>query len=82
MSIRALSVILANAGILFIAYLAGSLNSGSYGFSCTYAKWPVGSACNPHEAVLAFWEWFVPAAAILYVIWGLAFAARKLMKAK
>ena len=53
MSIRALSVILANAGILFIAYLAGSLNSGSYGFSCTYAKWPVGSACNSHEAVLA-----------------------------
>ena len=82
MSIRALSAILADAGILFIAYLAGSLNSGRYGFSCAYAKWPVGSACNPHEGVLAFWEWFVPAAAILYVVWGLVFAARKLVKAK
>jgi len=82
MSIRALSVILANAGILFIAYFVGSLNGGSYGFSCTYAKWPPGSACNSHEAVFAFWEWFVPAAAILYGVWGLASAARKLMKAK
>jgi hypothetical protein len=75
-------VILANAGILFIAYFAGSLNGGRYCFSCTYAKWPPGSACNSHEAVFAFWEWFVPAAAILYGVWGLAFAARKLMKAK
>jgi hypothetical protein len=82
MSIRALSVILANAGILFIAYQVGSLNGGMYGFSCTYAKWPVGSACNSHEGVIAFWEGFVPAAAILYVVWGLGFAARKLMKAK
>jgi len=82
MTIRALAVILANAGILFIATLAGAAGKIGYGFGCFYAKNPLGSACDPQEGLITFWSWFVPAAAILYAIWGVGFAARKLMKAK
>ena len=82
MTIRALAVILANAGILFIAFLAGSFSQAAYGVGCFYAKQPFGSACNPQEGLSAFLWWFFPTAAILYGIWGLGFAARKLMKAK
>jgi hypothetical protein len=81
-TIRALSVILANAGILFIAYLAGSFSNAAYGLTCFYAKQPFGSACTSQEGLSAFLWLFVPTAAILYALWGLGFAARKLMKAK
>ena len=82
MTIRALAVILANAGILFIAFLAGSFSRAAYGMGCFYAKQPFGSACSSQEGLNAFLWWFFPTAATLYAIWGLGFAARKLMKAK
>jgi hypothetical protein len=75
-------VIAANAAILFIASLAGWLGKALYGFGCFYSKQPYGSACSPEQGLNAFWGWFIPTAAILYLVWGLAFAARKLMKAK
>jgi len=75
-------VIAANAAILFIASVAGWLRKAVYGFGCFYTKQPYGSACNPEAGLSAFWEWFIPTAAALYGVWGLAFAARKLMKAK
>ena len=90
MTVRALAltfaVVAANAAILLIAGLVGGAGRLGYGIGCFYERHPLGSACNPEQGQSAFLSGFVPTAVVLYailgLILGLAFAARKLMKAK
>jgi hypothetical protein len=56
------------------------LGRASYGFSCFYAKKPFGSSCNSFEDMIAFLKISVPAAAILYAVWGVFFIARRALR--
>jgi hypothetical protein len=72
--------IAAHVGILCLAFVAGLLGEASYGISCFYAKQPFGSSCRFFEGMLAFLEFGVPTAAILYAVWATVFVVWRMLK--
>jgi hypothetical protein len=71
----------AHAGIVCLAFLAGQVGVASYSFGCSYAKQPFGSSCSELEKLVAFVQFGVPAAIVLYAVWGILLCLYRMMSA-
>jgi len=72
--------IAAHVVILCVAFVVGLLGRASYGLSCFYAKQPFGSSCSFFEGMLAFLEFGVLTAVILYAVWAAVFVVWRMLR--
>jgi len=66
---RALSWIAAGAAVLLVAYVVGTIRSGTYGFGCFYENMSMGTACDQSTVTRLFWESFVLTAGAVSAFW-------------